>query len=248
MPLSFERLIRNASSLQHHHGVDSTDAPAPDDNDNNHNHQRKEDYRGFVFVHHHQHGLLLLKCTRKRNKPIHYQLPGGHVDDAEFEDAAKRHSERAVQLQMAAANGCARELFEETGIDVRQSLERRLKIVQLHNGNGGGEQKQVVQNGLKHRMFYLLQVTDEDFFAPQDADGDGATGTGTSCINSTTELTSPECGGPKELMLKLSVEHAGFRFEKSAERCLGLLQHHSGGKVATALRMACASEGENEDD
>ena len=43
------------------------------------------DYRGFVFVVHEKHGLLLLHCTRKPKKGPHYQLPGGHVDDFEFE-------------------------------------------------------------------------------------------------------------------------------------------------------------------
>lgn len=47
------------------------------------------DYRGFIFVVHDQHGLLLLHCTRKPKKGPHYQLPGGHVDNFEFEDAGK---------------------------------------------------------------------------------------------------------------------------------------------------------------
>jgi len=47
-------------------------------------HFRKTDYRGFLFVNHEKHGLVLLHCTRKQKKGSHYQLPGGHVDDAEF--------------------------------------------------------------------------------------------------------------------------------------------------------------------
>jgi hypothetical protein len=47
------------------------------------------DYRGFIFVVHEQHGLLLLHCTRKPKKGPHYQLPGGHVDNVEFEDAGR---------------------------------------------------------------------------------------------------------------------------------------------------------------
>ena len=47
------------------------------------------DYRGFVFVVHGTHGLLLLHCTRKKKKGSHYQLPGGHVDDNEFESSGK---------------------------------------------------------------------------------------------------------------------------------------------------------------
>jgi len=45
---------------------------------------RGNDYRGFVFIVHDAHGLLLLRCTRKKNKPPHWQVPGGHVDEPEF--------------------------------------------------------------------------------------------------------------------------------------------------------------------
>ena len=47
------------------------------------------DYRGFIFVLHENHGLMLLHCTRKKNKPPHWQLPGGHVDEHEFLEAGK---------------------------------------------------------------------------------------------------------------------------------------------------------------
>ena len=47
------------------------------------------DYRGFVFLVHESHGLVLLHCTRKAKKGPHYQLPGGHVDNFEFEQAGK---------------------------------------------------------------------------------------------------------------------------------------------------------------
>ena len=44
-------------------------------------------YRAFIFVHHEAYGLLLLYCTRKTKKGPYYQLPGGHVDNFEFEKA-----------------------------------------------------------------------------------------------------------------------------------------------------------------
>jgi len=46
------------------------------------------DYRGFVFAVHPEHGMLLLHCTRKPAKGPHFQLPGGHVDDYEFDTAS----------------------------------------------------------------------------------------------------------------------------------------------------------------
>ena len=45
---------------------------------------RNVDYRGFLFVVHDVHGLMLLRCTRKKSKGPHWQVPGGHVDEAEF--------------------------------------------------------------------------------------------------------------------------------------------------------------------
>jgi hypothetical protein len=49
----------------------------------------KTDYRAFLFIFHQDFGLLLLHCTRKRKKGPHFQLPGGHVDEAEFIAACK---------------------------------------------------------------------------------------------------------------------------------------------------------------
>ena len=64
---------------------------------------------------------------------------------------------------MAARAGLARELFEETGIDVRGTVleERRLQPAVLRHDNGS-ETKQLV-NELKHRFFFVLALTDDDF-------------------------------------------------------------------------------------
>ena len=45
---------------------------------------KSNDYRAFIFILHEDYGLMLLYCTRKKNKGPHWQLPGGHVDDEEF--------------------------------------------------------------------------------------------------------------------------------------------------------------------
>ncbi len=71
------------------------------------------DYRGFIFVVHAKYGMLLLHCTRKPKKGPHYQLPGGHVDDFEFEYAAEKCGLSATKEQVlleACKMGATREL------------------------------------------------------------------------------------------------------------------------------------------
>ena len=48
-----------------------------------------EDYKAFILPIHPQHGILLLYCTRKKSKGSHHQLPGGHVDKEDFDEAGK---------------------------------------------------------------------------------------------------------------------------------------------------------------
>lgn len=120
------------------------------------------DYRGFIFVVHASFGLMLLRCTRKKNKPLHWQLPGGHVDDPEFIQAAQASSDRSAQLLFAGKMGAARELFEETGLDVRLQLDR-LEPAALRSKTKVKDGVELLNNEYKHRLFYFLSVTDDDY-------------------------------------------------------------------------------------
>ena len=101
----------------------------------------KEDYKAFIFATHPLHGLLLLHCTRKKKKGPHYQAPGGHVDKEDFDYViANQHqfsssssssssnsssTDQGPELLMQACKmGAARELYEETGMDFRSTVER----------------------------------------------------------------------------------------------------------------------------
>jgi 8-oxo-dGTP pyrophosphatase MutT (NUDIX family) len=89
----------------------------------------KDDYRAFIFAIHPLHGILLLHCTRKKNKGPHYQAPGGHIDKEDFDDAMSAitpggSSNDPAILMQACKIGAARELYEETGMDVRSELDR----------------------------------------------------------------------------------------------------------------------------
>ncbi|EEC51226.1 predicted protein [Phaeodactylum tricornutum CCAP 1055/1] len=119
------------------------------------------DYRGFVFVVHHAHGMMLLRCTRKKNKPHHWQLPGGHIDKTEFVEAARANFVHNTQLLEAGKRGAARELFEETGIDVRSQLHRMEPATLREPKDGESE----LANEYKHRLFYILNVANDDFLS-----------------------------------------------------------------------------------
>jgi len=181
------------------------------------------DYRGFIFLVHETYGLALLHCTRKKKKGPHFQLPGGHIDDFEFEAAAKTcGGDRKKQLLEAAKAGAARELWEETGIDVRASLGR-LQPAALRGSDTATE----LSCELKKRLFFFLAANDADFLSS----------------NSTSErLVGPICAEGRHLKVKFSVEHSGFTFEKDPKKSIAMLKLHSGGVCSQALSMAMARD------
>jgi 8-oxo-dGTP pyrophosphatase MutT (NUDIX family) len=132
----------------------------------------QSDYRAFIFCVHPHHGYMLLHCTRKKKKPSHFQLPGGHVDALEFEEAAKVHPDNVTeQLLLAGQMAAARELYEETGLDVRtiatglKRLQPTRIVPSLQQQEEKKKKKQSVglDNEYKTRLFYTLHLTDEDF-------------------------------------------------------------------------------------
>ena len=81
------------------------------------------------------------------------------MDDFEFKEAAKLFPDDPLQqLLHAGRMGGARELFEETGIDVRNSLNR-LAPAKLYKKPPDGK----LGNEYKTRLFFTLHVTDKDF-------------------------------------------------------------------------------------
>ena len=125
------------------------------------------DYRGFAFVVHNQHGMLLLHCTRKAKKGPHFQLPGGHVDEFEFKYAAEKCGPSASLndvLLEACKMGTARELLEETGMDVRSQLDRLQPAPLSTDGSD-------LECMLDEKCYFSLAVTDDDF--PSDTETEG---------------------------------------------------------------------------
>ncbi|CAB9500217.1 NUDIX domain [Seminavis robusta] len=181
------------------------------------------DYRGFIFAVHPQYGYLLLHCTRKKKKPPHFQLIGGHVDPFEFEEAAKRYpTNKLEQLQLAGKMGAAREMYEETGLDVRNALHR-LEPTRLYPH----QHKKKLMNEFKSRLFYTLHLTDQDFLSGENMS-----------VSDAAFLQRAMGANPPPVQLKLSLEHQGFAFEKVSDVASTLLQYHSGGKCSESLKMA----------
>jgi len=139
------------------------------------------DYRSFIFVIHEDFGLMMLYCTHKRQKGPHFQLPGGHVDEAEFIStcksrfgsvvkkykyltsayalARKNFSNPKEHLLFAAKKAAARELFEETGLDFRNELAR-LEPAHLA---AKPHKPSLLTNEFHHRIFFVIHVDDHDF-------------------------------------------------------------------------------------
>ena len=190
------------------------------------------DYRSFIFVVHEQHGLMLLHCTRKPKKGPHFQLPGGHIDNFEFARAAKvQPGDRNEQLKHAGKMGASRELWEETGIDVRHQLHR-LQPAALKADDGTTE----LNCQLKRRLFFFLAVRDDDFLFS------AAT---TDRLIGPLRTPSGTIDDVKHLKLRIGVEHSGFTFEGDPKKAAELLKKHSGGVPSKALTLAMVRDKQN---
>jgi 8-oxo-dGTP pyrophosphatase MutT (NUDIX family) len=127
----------------------------------------KCDYRAFCLLIHSGLGAaVLLHCTRKKKKAPHYQLPGGHIDGAEFKQVTHSHSAVVTQEQLYLASriGCAREIYEETSIDLRERLDRMLPMVLYDTNNKElNDDNSHLINEYKQRLFFVCEASDEDF-------------------------------------------------------------------------------------
>jgi hypothetical protein len=78
---------------------------------------------------------------------------------------AQQSNNTSTQLYLASRAGTARELFEETGIDIRQSLDRLHPVIlraTTPQTNKHGDES--LPNEFKNRLIFVVQVTDQDYF------------------------------------------------------------------------------------
>lgn len=118
----------------------------------------------------------------------------------------------------ASKTGAARELWEETGIDVRNELDRLLPPF-LHDPS-----EAAMPNEYENRIYYFLMVTDTDFANDEDS--------------AVAPMNASDDASFKHIKLKISEEHGGFTFEPDMKKAAEEIQLHSGGKNSKVLRMA----------
>lgn len=125
------------------------------------------DLRGFGVLIHRKHGLVMLQCSKpKPGKPVpHLQVPGGHVDKFEIEEQQKLQPANPwTPIYEAAKRGCVREIWEETGLDLRESLDR-VRPLWL----GPTKKNKGLRNEYKDRLFFILELSDSDFLVRSTA-------------------------------------------------------------------------------
>lgn len=60
--------------------------------------------------------------------------------------------------------GAARELWEETGIDLRSQLDRIAPaVLRVSTKSSPSDPSGILDNELNHKLFFLVTVTDQDF-------------------------------------------------------------------------------------
>ncbi len=87
---------------------------------------------------------------------------------------------------------------------------------------------------LKHKCYFTLNVTDEDFDV--GVERNGASGS-----------LHPQTANGSHLTLKISHEHSGFIFENDPWETIKKIQKHSGGTGSAALRMSMTTNQNPED-
>mmetsp|Transcript_9740 Transcript_9740/g.23582 ORF Transcript_9740/g.23582 Transcript_9740/m.23582 type:complete len:912 (-) Transcript_9740:50-2785(-) len=149
------------------------------------------DYFAKVFVLHKTKGMLLLRTKTPRpsskggSSRKTKTVPGGLIQEEEFLAAAKQSGSASVQLQIAAREAAARQLYETTGLDVRQQADRFKPAVLCANPKTKTTRGfQYLRNENDNKLYYFLSVDDDDFEELKKAHAADASG-------STTKLTRP---------------------------------------------------------
>lgn len=184
---------------------------------------KKADYTSMVFVVHRTLGMLLLYVGDGANQKS--QIPCGQIQEKEFLDAAQKSGSGNVQLQIAAREAAARQLFENTGLDIRGHIDRFKPAILRLNPPVDAKGVQYLKNEYNNRLYYFLQVDEQDFAAISESDASG-------------KLTRPsEDPGDSPLALRLRDNYNGFTFILDPSDAAKILKEDGSKEATHALRM-----------
>jgi 8-oxo-dGTP pyrophosphatase MutT (NUDIX family) len=196
---------------------------------------KEADYTAKVFVVHRTKGMLLLHG--KGGEESRRQVPGGIVQENEFLEAAQKSGSGTVQLQIAARDAAARQLYESTGLDIRNTVHRLKPAILRVNPPVDARGVQYLKNEYNHSLYYFLQVSEEDFVTIAELDTPELSG---------GKLTRPtEDPGDSPLALRLRDTLDGFTFVLDPSDAAKILKENGNSEATSALRMIMkeASEG-----
>jgi len=143
------------------------------------------------------------------------------MDDADLESAKSQTATVSEDAALLTAHRicAARELYEETGIDVKDRTGRlEAAWVGEHRWTVDGQDTGCV---LKNRCYFRLELEDDDF--PKQSEHPGIV------------LQAPIDDKGSHLKLRLSKEHSGYRFETDVKEAAKSVKKHSGGIGSEAL-------------
>lgn len=189
---------------------------------------QNETYKGMVFVVHRTRGMLVFNrvdlSENEANNLSGTHIAGGPVSEEEFLAAAKLTGYAKMQLQLAAREAAARQLFETTGIDIRQKLDRLTPAVLQMNPPVDAKGIQYLKNEHENNLYYFLQISDDDFVSEDTSTAEAP-------------LTTPNGEVNSPLKLRLSRGFADFTFIKDPLVAVEELKENGDPSVTAALNM-----------
>jgi hypothetical protein len=189
---------------------------------------KSADFRAMVFVVHRTRGMLLLQGSKASSLNSRNNVPGGAISEEEFLDAAKQSGSPQVQLQIAARIAAARQLFENTGLDIRQQANRfKPAVLNVNPTMNPVRGFQYLRNENENKLYYFLQVDEDDFSKLKDQQKD--------TLNAKSKKPSVDAGD-EPVALKLSNSYSGFEFVHDPVDATEVLKK-DGNDAAIALNM-----------
>jgi len=186
------------------------------------------DFQAMVFVVHRTRGMLLLQGSKASLLNSRNNVPGGAVIEEEFLDAAKQSGRPQVQLQIAARIAAARQLFETTGLDIRQQANRfKPAVLNVNPPMDPVRGFRYLRNENENKLYYFLQVDEDDFSKLKDQQD--------ATLNAKSMKPSVDAGD-EPVSLKLSNNYGGFEFVHDPVDAADVLKK-DGNDAAIALDM-----------